>query len=83
MQQIIICFSCSILAAGGFELATSTAENRKRLVASILDVLQICGMDGVDLDWEFPSWGNNYFSRRFERDNLVYLLKAWHFYIVD
>ena len=60
--------------AGGFELAASTGENRKRLVASIIDLMHICPMDGVDIDWEFPSWGHN-FSRRFERDNFSHLLK--------
>ena len=32
-------------------------------------------LDGVDIDWEFPSWSHN-FSKRFERDNFVHLLKV-------
>ena len=37
--------------AGGFELATSTAQNRKRFTASILEVITSHGFDGVDIDW--------------------------------
>lgn len=66
---------CDLFAAGGFELATSTAHNRKRLIDSIVSVIEEYNLDGVDIDWEFPSWGHN-FSRRFERDNFVYLLKV-------
>ncbi|KAJ6217830.1 hypothetical protein RDWZM_008987 [Blomia tropicalis] len=60
--------------AGGFELATSTAENRSRFVLSILNFIRQYSLDGIDIDWEFPSWNKN-LSRRVERVNFVYLLK--------
>ncbi|KAJ6218366.1 hypothetical protein RDWZM_009523 [Blomia tropicalis] len=60
--------------AGGFELATSTAENRSRFVLSILNFIRQYSLDGIDIDWEFPSWNKN-LSRRVERVNFVYLFK--------
>lgn len=66
---------------GGFELATSTIENRKRLVGSIIELVENGPLDGVDIDWEFPSWGHN-LSRRFERDNFSHLLKVGPYLLI-
>lgn len=70
-----------VFLAGGFALATSTTENRKRLVDSIIELVEYGPLDGVDIDWEFPSWGHN-LSRRFERDNFSHLLKVGPYLLI-
>ncbi|XP_069703819.1 chitinase-3-like protein 2 isoform X1 [Periplaneta americana] len=41
---------------GGFAAMTATHASRKSFIRQILALLKECGMDGLDLDWEFPAW---------------------------
>jgi chitinase len=44
--------------AGGFSDAALTAQSRKTLVQSCVDLFFADGtFDGIDLDWEFPVYG--------------------------
>ncbi|KAK0641929.1 glycoside hydrolase family 18 protein [Cercophora newfieldiana] len=51
----------TLLSIGGphfsrfFPAATSTAEKRSRFVASAVRLLADLGVDGIDLDWEYPT----------------------------
>jgi chitinase len=40
--------------AGGFSPAVATAESRAIFVASLMDIVDDYGFDGVDMDWEYP-----------------------------
>ncbi|WP_051258880.1 glycoside hydrolase family 18 protein [Chitinibacter tainanensis] len=42
-------------SADGFSDAALTAESRAKLVASGLAFIRRYGLDGIDLDWEYPS----------------------------
>ena len=43
--------------AGGFSLMSRTAEGRAAFGASVKQVLDDYGLDGVDIDWEYPCSG--------------------------
>jgi chitinase len=40
--------------AGKFEPATQTTEGRRRFAKSAVNLVASWGLDGVDIDWEFP-----------------------------
>ncbi len=40
--------------AGGFSLMCRTAEGREAFAASCLKVVEKHGLDGIDIDWEYP-----------------------------
>ncbi|MBD2870958.1 glycoside hydrolase family 18 protein [Paenibacillus arenilitoris] len=44
-------------SAGGFSEAASTPEGRSRMAESALRVLADYPFDGIDLDWEYPCYG--------------------------
>ncbi|WP_274654438.1 glycoside hydrolase family 18 protein [Paenibacillus humicola] len=44
-------------SAGGFSEAASTEEGRSRFAASAVRVLSELPLDGIDLDWEYPCYG--------------------------
>ena len=41
--------------ASTFETVTATAEQRSRLVNSVMGVVQEYDLDGVEIDWEYPT----------------------------
>ena len=41
--------------ADGFSQVSRTAEGRARFVQSVIDVVRMHGLDGIDLDWEYPT----------------------------
>jgi len=43
--------------AGGFSIATATAKGRETLADSIVEIVEILELDGVDMDWEYPCDG--------------------------
>ncbi|KAK4252203.1 class V chitinase [Corynascus novoguineensis] len=52
-------------ATAAFREAVSTAENRAAFAQNIADFLEQHGLDGIDLDWEYPSTrqeGANYLA---------------------
>ncbi|KAK0620715.1 glycoside hydrolase superfamily [Immersiella caudata] len=64
----------TLLSLGGpsstpsFSAATSSASSRSLFVNSALDLLGSLGLDGLDIDWEFP-------ASKTEGDNYLLLLK--------
>jgi len=62
--------------ADGFSQAASTAEGRKTLVNSILDLMQKHGFTGVDIDWEYPgSSAAGIASSKNDRENFTLLMQ--------
>lgn len=50
-----ILFSVGGWGAGGFSPMASTAENRESFAKSCLDTVKKYGLDGIDIDWEYPT----------------------------
>ena len=40
--------------AGGFSTMAMTEEGRRAFAASCLEVVEQYGLDGIDIDWEYP-----------------------------
>lgn len=62
---------------GGFSAMVATEENRKKFAEDCLAFLETYGIDGIDLDWEFPglSWGSAAKDVAHDTDNYVLLVK--------
>lgn len=50
-----ILFSVGGWGAGGFSPMASTAENRETFAKSCLATVEKYGLDGIDIDWEYPT----------------------------
>ncbi|PLL44734.1 chitinase, partial [Klebsiella pneumoniae] len=64
--------------ARGFSGAAATAGSRAVFIRSAQKIIQQYGLDGIDLDWEFPvngAWGL-VASQPADRDNFTALLKS-------
>lgn len=55
--SLLILLSVGGWSAGGFSEAAATAEGRQRMAASAVEAVVTHGLDGIDLDWEYPSYG--------------------------
>ncbi|KAI7690137.1 hypothetical protein SSS_08819 [Sarcoptes scabiei] len=44
------------IGAGGWKMAISSDSERTKFVKSIRSIIELYGLDGVDIDWEFPAW---------------------------
>lgn len=55
--ELRILLSVGGWGAGGFSEAASTPEGRSRMAASAVRVLEEHPFDGIDLDWEYPCYG--------------------------
>ncbi|PLK60473.1 chitinase, partial [Klebsiella quasipneumoniae] len=63
--------------ARGFSGAAASKETRKVFIQSAQEIVEKYGLDGIDLDWEFPvngAWGL-VASQPADRDNFTALLK--------
>ena len=40
--------------AGGFSIMSRTEAGRQAFAASVKDAVLSCGLDGIDIDWEYP-----------------------------
>lgn len=54
--DISILLSVGGWSAGGFSEAASTERGRSSMAQSSLDVIAEYGLDGIDLDWEYPCY---------------------------
>lgn len=64
-------------SAGGFSEAASTAEGRAAMAASAVRVLSALPFDGIDLDWEYPCYGEaGIASSPDDKQNFTLLLKT-------
>lgn len=62
---------------GGFSAMASTPEMRKAFAEDCLAFLQKEGIDGIDIDWEFPglSWSGHACNPATDVDNFTLLMK--------
>ncbi|MGO4545819.1 glycoside hydrolase family 18 protein [Paenibacillus sp. 2TAB23] len=64
-------------SAGGFSEAAATVEGRARMADSAIRVLTEFPFDGIDLDWEYPCYGEaGIASSPADKTNFTLLLKA-------
>lgn len=57
----------------GFSGASATSESRSKFIKSIMDVIEKYQFDGIDLDWEYPSWTGLADSTTDDKDNFTLL----------
>lgn len=63
-------------SAGGFSEAASTEAGRQSFAQSALEVLKAAPFDGIDLDWEYPSYSvAGIASSPADKTNFTFLLK--------
>ncbi|RAP78026.1 glycoside hydrolase family 18 protein [Paenibacillus montanisoli] len=55
--DLVVLLSVGGWSAGGFSEAASTAEGRKRMAVTAIEILRRYPIDGIDLDWEYPCYG--------------------------
>ena len=82
--ELKICLSFSHTVAnpdnfqnGGFSVMASTDEGRKAFAEDCLAFLKKWGIDGIDIDWEFPgiSWSGHACDPAHDVDNFTLLMK--------
>lgn len=62
--------------ADGFSQAVQSADERAVFIDSILDAVQKYDLDGIDLDWEYPTIGAGGISAApQDKENLVHLVR--------
>lgn len=62
--------------AGGFSEAASTAEGRQLFAKTAVDILKDAKLDGIDVDWEYPCYGEaGIGSSPADKQNFTLLLK--------
>uniref|UniRef100_A0A1B6DPY5 GH18 domain-containing protein n=2 Tax=Clastoptera arizonana TaxID=38151 RepID=A0A1B6DPY5_9HEMI len=63
---------------GEMALVVSCKRNRKMFIEEAVKLLTAYSLDGLDIDWEFPSWPNNDIN---QRSNFTLLLKEFREYL--
>lgn len=75
--ELTIILSVGGWSAGGFSEAASTEEGRQRMAESAVRVVTEYAFDGVDLDWEYPCYGEaEIHSSPADKTNFTLLLKT-------
>lgn len=75
--DVSILLSVGGWSAGGFSEAASTDQGRRSLAQSSLGVIAKYGLDGIDLDWEYPCYGEaGIAASPKDRDNFTLLLRT-------
>ena len=75
--SIKIVLSVGGWGAGGFSLMSRTAAGREAFAASCLRVVKQYGLDGIDIDWEYPCDGSAEIDYDpSDRENYTHLLQA-------
>lgn len=52
--ELKILLSVGGWGAGNFSEMASTQDNRSKFISNIMEIVRKYGIDGVDIDWEFP-----------------------------
>lgn len=74
--ELTILLSVGGWGAGGFSEAAATKEGRKLMADSAVKILKQHTLDGIDLDWEYPCYGEaGIGSSPADKENFTYLLK--------
>ncbi|MGU3470646.1 glycoside hydrolase family 18 protein [Paenibacillus sp. D51F] len=74
--ELCILLSVGGWGAGGFSEAAATGEGRMRFAASAARIAVKYGFDGIDLDWEYPCYGQaGIASSPDDKANFTLLLK--------
>lgn len=75
--ELSILLSVGGWSAGGFSEAASTEAGRKRMADSAVRILTEYPFDGIDLDWEYPCYGEaGIASSPDDKTNFTLLLKT-------
>lgn len=75
--ELTVLLSVGGWSAGGFSEAASTEEGRNSMAASAVRVLNELPFDGIDLDWEYPCYGEaDIESSPKDKQNFTLLLKS-------
>lgn len=75
--ELTILLSVGGWSAGGFSEAASTEEGRNSMAASAVQILNDLPLDGIDLDWEYPCYGEaEIASSPDDKQNFTLLLKT-------
>jgi chitinase len=75
--ELTILLSVGGWSAGGFSEAASTEEGRNRMAESAVRILTEYPFDGIDLDWEYPCYGEaGIASSPADKTNFTLLLKT-------
>ena len=73
--ELKIVFSVGGWGADGFSQAARTKEGRERFAASALAIVKEYGLDGIDIDWEYPGTSlAGIASDRSDKENYMLLL---------
>lgn len=74
--NLTILLSVGGWSAGGFSEAAFTSKGRKRMAESAVKIVKEYAFDGIDLDWEYPCYGEaGIHSSPADKVNFTYLLK--------
>ncbi|SFF16900.1 chitinase [Paenibacillus catalpae] len=75
--ELKILLSVGGWSAGGFSEAASTETGRQKMAASAVRVIRTHPFDGIDLDWEYPCYGEaDIASSPADKQNFTLLLRA-------
>ncbi len=80
--KILLSFSNSVgnsdnTAGGGFSVLAASDENRKAFARDCLEFCKEYGIDGIDMDWEFPGldWSGQKVDLAHDTNNHVLMMK--------
>ena len=77
--ELKIVLSVGGWGADGFSQAARTKEGRERFAASALAIVKEYGLDGIDIDWEYPGTSlAGIASDRSDKENYTLLLAGHH-----
>lgn len=69
--KLKVMLSVGDLGGNSFSIVASSNRTRQRFIESILDFCDEFNFDGVDIDWEFPSFRTGY---KEDKTNFILLL---------
>ena len=71
-----VMIACGGWGADGFSDMSSTAENRQEFVNSAIDFVKTYNLDGIDIDWEYPTNSEaNIDARDEDKENFTHLMR--------
>lgn len=76
-NNVLVVLSIGGWGSGGFSEATRSAQLRKKLIDSIVEVVKKYDLDGIDYDWEYPTAtaGGRIVASEDDKQNFTSLVK--------